>query len=530
MKIKFFFNFKNIFFLFSFLIYSVPAASSDFYISCYYYDSNLGKNSKNPSLMRASTIYPGASSNYYWALDIETSQYTKLNGYIEDGFFIEQDLKYDDVVKKCNKAIHKGTFFWPSKKSFYLYDFKASRSNYDGYEYPIRFIKEDTNKSQIKQIILFGDSLSDTGNLKRWTKVMPYYPFWFGRFSDGFIWDDYLNYLTHIPIINFSYGGAKTEGSNNFYVKDYYDYILSAGRNIVTGSSKDYINNYVNNYLTTNSYQSKSYYISKPQDSLYMMWIGANDYISTFTNEKFTEDFFDYPDSVGGSNTISKRAVDNIIDQIIILHQRGAYHFFIMNLPDFGKTPLVMDMQYNKHNDDILDKEEFAKKISTVIKKYNEYLRISVTNLQKIMGNNIHIVYLDLSSNFDSLLAGKNIYSDTNFDYGFTALNSKYPINGDPNKFIQSYCYQGGYLNASKLVTKSDKKAYDFAYQNTCKTKDGSINKFAIFWNSPHPTSYTHCWLSYAIERKLEEENLIPNLNISMDNFKNYCAFNVNGK
>ena len=103
---------------------------------------------------------------------------------------------------------------------------------------------------------------------------MPFYPFWYGRFSDGFIWNDYLKKLAHLPILNFSFGGAKTEGNNNFYIKDFMDYIISFGRNIVTGSSRDYINNYVNNYLTNDSYINKSYYISNPEETLFILWIG----------------------------------------------------------------------------------------------------------------------------------------------------------------------------------------------------------------------------------------------------------------
>ncbi|APJ02888.1 SGNH/GDSL hydrolase family protein [Silvanigrella aquatica] len=527
MKKKTFLIFLNAVVFIFFLLSFTSSQAADYYISCYYYDSNQGKDSKNPSLMRPSTIFPGASSNFYWAIDDDSQKYTKLSGFIEDGFFLELRLNQKEVVQKCNHAIEVGTVIWRTKPTFKLYDIKASRSNYDGFEYPIRFVKDDNNKSAIKQIVVFGDSLSDTGNLKRWTKVMPYFPFWFGRFSDGFIWNDYLNKLTNIPILNFSYGGAKTEGSNNFYVKDYTDYILSSGRNIVTGSSKDYINNYINNYLTANSYQTKTYNITRPKDTLYIIWIGANDYISTLTTEQFTEDFFDYPDSIGGSNTVSKRAVDNIIDQIEILQQRGAYHFLVLNLPDFGKTPLVMDMFYNKHNSDMPDRAEFASKISNVIQNYNKYLDTGIKKLKRNLDDEIDITYLDLGSNFDLLLSGKNLYTNENFDYGFSLLNSKYPIEGSDNKFIQNYCYKAGYLKASKLILSSDKSANDFALKNSCQTPDGKINKFAIFWNSPHPTSYTHCWISYVVQKKLEGVDLIKKLDISIDDMKKYCTTSV---
>lgn len=504
--------------------YSHEASAADYYMACYYYDTNREENSNNPSLMKASTIIPGTTTNYFWATDLSNSSYTKLKGKIVDGFYYEENLNYETARKQCQKAINQGTFFWPSKSSYRLYDIKASRSNYDGYEFPIRFLKDDPNKSDIKQIVLFGDSLSDAGNLKRWTKVMPFYPFWFGRFSDGFIWNDYLKKLAHLPVLNFSFGGAKTEGNNNFYIKDFIDYIFSYERNFITGSSKNYIDNYLNNYLTTNSYQTKSYNISNPKETLFILWIGANDYISTFEQSMYSEDFFLNPDSINGSNTVSKRAVDNIINQIISLYRRGGKHFLVMNLPDFGKTPLTLEMKCDKNLDDMTDKMEFSTNISSVMKKYNEYLKSSVDNLEKILGNEIHISFLDVSTNFDSMLNGKDIFTNADFDYGFHVLNSIYPVPNEPGKFIQDYCYKGSYLLAAKNSFKSNHFAYQSALENSCKTEDGKIDRFAVFWNSPHPTSYTHCWISYLVLHKLEEEKLIPLTNLNMDNIKKYCS------
>lgn len=528
MHIKKFINFKNIFFLCFFMKYSFAAIAANYYMACYYYDTNRGENSHNPSLMKASTLIPGAITNYFWAIDLNNSSYVQLNGKIVDGFYYAEDLNYETAKEQCQKAITQGTFFWKSNKSYKLYDIKASRSNYDGFEYPIRFKKDDSTKGNIKQIVLFGDSLSDSGNLKRWTKVMPFYPFWYGRFSDGFIWNDYLKKLAHLPILNFSFGGAKTEGNNNFYIKDFMDYIISFGRNIVTGSSRDYINNYVNNYLTNDSYINKSYYISNPEETLFILWIGANDYISTFEQTMYSEDFFKYPDSINGSRTVSKRAVDNIISQIKTLSDRGGRHFLVLNLPDFGKTPLTLDMKFDKNLDDKTDKQEFSVNISNVISFYNQYLKIKLDNMENNPYQNLNISLLDVNKNFNSLLDGKDIFTNQDFNYGFTKLDSIYPIPGETKKFIQDYCYKGSYLTASKNSIKGDKSAYQSAYNNSCKAKDGTVDRFAIFWNSPHPTSYTHCWISYMVIHKLEEENFIPKTDYNMENIREYCQRQIN--
>lgn len=517
------------YFLFIFLIPSSSALASDFYMACYYYDTNRGENSNNPSLMRPSTAIPGAASNYFWATNITNNEYVKLQGRIIDGFFYAEDKSYEEAKAECLNAINKGTFFWRSKKSYKLYDIKASISNYNAYEYPIRFLKDDNSKGKIKQIVLFGDSLSDTGNLKRWMKVMPAYPFWYGRFSDGFIWNDYLKRIAHLPILNFAFGGAKTEGNNNFYVKDFLDYLRAAGRNIVTGSSRDYVNNYVNNYLTNDSYSNKSFKITNPDETLFIVWVGANDYISKFEQTVYSEDFFKYPDGINGSRTISERAVNNIRDQISTLISRGAKNFLVMNLPDFGKTPITLNVKYDPSLDDVNDKREFSQNISEVIKYYNAYLATSLNNLRISTNGDVNINLLDFYTDFNLLLEGKNIYTQENFDYGFTNLDSKYEIPNEPGKYIQDYCYKGSYLDAAKNALKTNHDAYLSGLNKSCKNSEKEVNQFAIFWNSPHPTSYAHCWISFLVLNKLEDLQLLPNYEFSdLSAVKNYCQKQIN--
>ncbi len=512
----------------SILIPSSSAFAADYYMACYFYDTNRAEDSNNPNLMRPSTVIPGAASNYFWATDIQ-NKYVALSGEIIDGFFYAYNKSYEEAKAECTNAINKGTFFWRSKKTYKIYDIKASTSNYMTYEYPIRFMKDDQQKGTIKQIVLFGDSLSDTGNLKRWTKVMPAYPFWYGRFSDGFIWNDYLKRIAHLPILNFAFGGAKTEGYNNFYIKDYLDYIRAEARNIITGSSRDYVNNYVNNYLTADSYASKEFKISRPDETLYIVWIGANDYISKFEQTIYSEDFFKYPDSINGSRTVSERAVNNIVEQINTLISRGAKNFLVINLPDFGKTPLPLKIKYDPNLDDKEDKKEFSANISEVVKYYNAYLSNSLLNIPQNSNGTVNINLLNIYDSFNLLLDGKNILTKENFDYGFTKLDSKYEVPNEPGKYIQDYCYKGSYLDASKNSFKSNHEAYLSGLNKSCKDKNNSVDRFAIFWNSPHPTSYAHCWISYLVLQELENLHYLPDYEFpDLNAVKSYCQTQIN--
>ena len=507
--------------------------SGGYRIACYYYDTNTGSDSKNPYLMFPSTnvLTLGARTNYYWAINSDSfiASTTKLTGKIQDGFFIEESLSYEDIVNRCNYAISRGSILTPSLPSYKLYEFKASTSSLDGYEYPIQFSNAEPNNSKIKQIVLFGDSLSDNGNLKRWTKILPYFPFWNGRFTDGFVWEDYVSDRTHLPVLNFAYGGAKTEGTNDAFINGLPSSFITAGRNLITGSSEYYINSYLNSYLTSDSYQSLNQIISNPQQTLYVIWIGANDYLEKFENKQPADKFFENPDAVGGANFVYKRAIDNIINQIITLNKSGAYHFMILNLPDIGKTPAILTSVYNKYSDDFRNKDEFSRKMTEVINKHNFYLSSSLKSLQDKLGSSIHISTLDVAGDFDKFMNNKNIIDNSDFDYGFSRLDSVYPIPSSNGKYIQNFCYNGGLFNAAFTTIGSD--TIDYANKNNiCVDSNGNRNKLAIFWNSPHPTSFAHCWIAYAFEKQMVDNGLISNDMMDMNKYKNYCMDKISLK
>ncbi|WP_186644121.1 SGNH/GDSL hydrolase family protein [Fluviispira vulneris] len=506
-----------------FLCLSISAFAEDYYVACYYYDTVTDENSSNPSLMEPSKIYIGASSNYYWALDNKSSEKLTLHGNIKDGFFVEKIYTRNDIIKSCERAIEKGVVLWPSKKSYKLYDFKASMSNFHAYEYPIRFIKDNFKKSKIKQIIVFGDSLSDTGNLKRWTKVIPYYPYWYGRFSNGFIWPDYFTNTTQIPIFNFSYGGAKTSGSNEILINNFSDKVDAKVAKLVSGNSKLAISDYLNNYLTVNSYKSKTKTIYKPKEALYIVWIGSNDYVADFEFRKITNLLLKDKDSEKKINIIVKNTVRNIMTQIKTLYLKDAYYFLVMNIPDIGKSPAVLSAKYVKYNDEIKDKQEFSEKFSAVIQKHNIELKKSIDALNKKLQGKIKIIYFDIAKDFDSYINNKHFYVDDIFDYGYTLLNSNIPVAGKKDTFIQNSCYTGGYTKVALITSLSNESYYKSSLEHACKNSNKEVDKNTIFWDSPHPTSLSHCWLSYVIQKKLEDLELIKKTSLSMNEYKEFC-------
>ena len=63
--------------------------------------------------------------------------------------------------------------------------------------------------SPISALIVYGDSLSDNGNLFAAVGFLPA-PYASGRFSNGPVAVEYLATMFGVPLVNFAYGGATT--------------------------------------------------------------------------------------------------------------------------------------------------------------------------------------------------------------------------------------------------------------------------------------------------------------------------------
>lgn len=185
-------------------------------------------------------------------------------------------------------------------------------------------------------LVFFGDSLSDTGNVLSLTTAFspppfPAFPGAEGRFSNGPVWSEYLaadlgfpssaapsNLLflggtTVIPIgpthgKNYSYGGART------------GYGGSAGP--TTGLLS----------------QLATWTLTSPApdpNALYVLMIGANDLRDARSAN---------PDPVSAADSLARSAAaatiaGNVTNAVAYLAQAGVRHFLVSNAPDLGVTP-----------------------------------------------------------------------------------------------------------------------------------------------------------------------------------------------
>ncbi|MEP0891700.1 SGNH/GDSL hydrolase family protein [Leptolyngbya sp. FACHB-16] len=145
----------------------------------------------------------------------------------------------------------------------------------------------------MKQLYVFGDSLSDTGTVFRATGGMypsdpPYFQ---GRYSNGLVWVEYLaNRLSIEHVNNAACGGATTANDGS----------------MVPG-------------LLAQVQAFKQKQRQADNEALYILWAGANDYLQ-------------------GVNDTT-RPVANIVEAIATLSSLGAQRILVANLPDLGHLP-----------------------------------------------------------------------------------------------------------------------------------------------------------------------------------------------
>ncbi len=319
---------------------------------------------------------------------------------------------------------------------------------------------DDFNNTE--QIFVFGDSLSDTGNIRNMSgdDLAPFYPTGehiIGQTSNGLsngdLWIDKLSeYLELNPRplteftgivgdgINFAIAGANSDDSNynpNLRLNP----LDSNGAGLTEQVEVfDSLTGLINGQ------------VSNPNQSLYTMWIGANDYLSYILND---------PE---GRNPIQqvKYTVNNISnalkDIINIATELGDENPTIMvfNLPDLTLTPLAQNLTIKEQ-----------KTLDRLIEQHNQLLEKELRKLGKSYSN-VNFIDLDIATEFERILQDVSITNNTE---GAT----------------QTDIYHGQFDDS--LTTPEG--------LNEALEKGESY----FFWDSVHPTTLVHSMIGdYVIE------------------------------
>ena len=164
------------------------------------------------------------------------------------------------------------------------------------------------------KLVVFGDSLSDTGNLLTLTGGALPQPsaYWNGRFSNGPVAVEWLAQGLGIGLENYAYGGATT-GLLNGPID-----VPVQTLPIYTGVQAQ-----VGQFEATLGPTGQA-----AAGALYVVWAGAND--------------IRY---LGATPQVVATAIQNLAGSVAELYAHGARDFLLPNLPDLGLTPYAASVE-----------------------------------------------------------------------------------------------------------------------------------------------------------------------------------------
>jgi len=234
--------------------------------------------------------------------------------------------------------------------------------------------------SQISQIYVFGDSLSDPGNVFKASQgqVPPSPPYFQGRYADGLVWTEYLAQQLKVSAnanTNFAYGGATTGNSQQVPL------------GLLTQ---------INRYQASKSNASTN--------ALYIIWAGANDYL-------------------GGGNS-TNQPVENSVAAVKLLVQTGAKNILVVNLPDLGKLPGTRNTQKGKE-------------LSNLTQKHNSQLAAALKNLRQQLKSEPNIIYHDVNEIFNQAMNNPAKFGFVNVtDTCLGIERSQYVVCKNPEQYL----------------------------------------------------------------------------------------------
>jgi len=225
-------------------------------------------------------------------------------------------------------------------------------------------------------VIVFGDSLSDNGNLYDLTggfiPISP--PYYEGRFSNGPVWVEHLAPQFGVPadaMTNYAIGGSTTDDVLDTQIADHID----------NGSS--------------------------PGDALHIFWAGANDFLASDAGDPIDPIIFD--------------AMANIEDSITTLAGVGATTFLMPNLPDLAVTPRYLH-----------DNPGDADRAHDYTLAFNDALTGLIASLESDLM--IDIFQLDTFSLMNDIIADPSLFGFTNVTD--RALLTDGTIVDNPNEYL----------------------------------------------------------------------------------------------
>lgn len=303
---------------------------------------------------------------------------------------------------------------------------------------------------EIGHIVFFGDSLTDDGNLYNLAAhhIPKSPPYFMGRFTNGYTWAEdvgkfFYNH-NYIDYKIYAYGGATALPTP----------LISLDAQI-----KNYLDDVGKNHLSVGN-------------TLFVIWIGANDYLGTDSPD---------PSSVD-------EVVNSISSDVSLLIDKGASHFLILNLPNLGETPFAKSNQ-------------ITKQLQNISQLHNQKLQSAMRKLETSHPY-IKFSFFDVYATFESIVLN---LSNNNAKYHVDIQN------------IDQACWSGGMtLQEIKYSNNLPLPREDFLHHSTELVYVSAVDRLLthgiapcanaenyIFWDEIHPTEVTHQILAQLVIENL---------------------------
>lgn len=293
------------------------------------------------------------------------------------------------------------------------------------------------------RMIVFGDSLSDTGNVKPVDQNKR----WSGRFTNGPIYIDHLKSslnMSNEQVLNYAFGGALTGPHASFGA------LLKSPVPMLTQQIERF----------TNEHDPKS-------TDIILLYAGANDYLSLFQNPRFYQLMATSKSPVAIQDFASQfhshvtESVQNISQGMETLLNAGADSLLIANLPDFSKTPIIKriaELFPNLTEKEVSNLKRIMRQFSV---SHNNALSEAVTSLKKKLGPEQGIEIVDIFSSIEAMLANPEKYGFSNTTDALNRQDGKidgawfYADDVHPSAAVHYYLSQKAFEEAKKL-SKND--------------------------------------------------------------------------
>ncbi|OGT53950.1 MAG: hypothetical protein A3E84_00450 [Gammaproteobacteria bacterium RIFCSPHIGHO2_12_FULL_42_13] len=321
------------------------------------------------------------------------------------------------------------------------------------------------NAKAFDKIIAFGDSLSDNGNIFSLTQrasrvipnmpVIPGNPYYEGRFSNGPVWVERLSQLLNAPLDDYAYGGAWAE--SYYYSRQIVPFSL--------GTQVDF-------------YLVKAELDYNKENHLYVIWMGANDYVGGRSDIEFAT-----------TNVVS--TIQSNIDWLVYY---GAKNIIILNMPNLGLLPEA-----------IFRGPEAAATLSQLAARHNAKLDAMIANLKETYPN-VSFIKGDIATNFEDMMNQPEKYHLNNVRDACYSSDSRTALRGFENSAELKALRKA---NIDIMNNPSLRVAYNTNRLSLMGNRECVNADAYMFWDHIHPTRTVHQTIANMTYAKLNSLQLL---------------------